>query len=202
MMPPEYNRRKKVSTNIVNWRRKISCFEFSFLELLAIRIGFFYRLLMSWRKPVFLNEIKMAGVTSKDKVFFIGCGIFPSEAILIAEETKAKVVTIDNSYNIYRFAKSYIQKKGFSDKIRVEYGDGTDYPVEEFDVVFVAISVWPIDSVLKHLSQHVKKGTRIMCKGMKNDILDTLRNMGSHNVFSVESVLENPKTQSFLLTKK
>lgn len=201
-MPLEHNIRIGLSTNIINWRRKISCFEFSFLELLATRIGFFYRLLMSWRKPVFLKEIKMADVTSKDKVFFIGCGILPSEAILIAEETKAEVVTIDNSYNVYRFAKSYVQKKGFSDKIRVEYGDGVDYPVEKFGVIFVAISVWPIDSVLKHLSQNVKKGTRIMCKGMKNDILDTLSDTGLYDMFSVKSVLENPKTQSFLLTKK
>jgi len=51
------------STTLVNWRRKILFYEFIFLEFLAIKIDFFYKLLMKWRKPVFLKEIKMAKVT-------------------------------------------------------------------------------------------------------------------------------------------
>lgn len=157
---------------------------------------------MKWRQPVFLKEIKMTEVSSVDKVLFIGCGILPSEPILIAEETNANIVAIDNNKAAFKFAQSYIRKKGLSDRIKIEFADGVDYPVEGFDVIFVAINVWPIDGVLKILARNVKKGTRVMCKGIKNDILDTLRNTGLYDMFSVKSVVENPKTQSFLLIKK
>ena len=157
---------------------------------------------MKWRKPVFLNEIKMANVSSKDKVLLIGCGILPSESILIAEVTNAKVVTIDNNVKACKHAQAYVQKKGLSDKIKVEHADGADYPVQDFDVIFIAINVWPIDAILKHLSSNMKNNARILCKGIKNDITDLLEKEDFYYMFSVKSILENPKTQSFLLIKK
>ena len=157
---------------------------------------------MKWRKPVFLNEIKMAKITSKDKVLLIGCGILPSETILIAEQTKAKIIGIDNSIKACKFAQSYVQKKGLSDLIKIEYGDGMNYPVQDFDVIFIAINVWPIDSVLENLSYNAKTNTRIMCKSIKNDIVKSLEKEELRDIFSIKSQLENPKTQSFLLIKK
>ena len=66
---------------------------------------------MGWRKPVFLEEIKIANISSKDKVLHIGCGIFPSETFLIAEKTGAKVVGIDNSKRAVDLARKFIIKK-------------------------------------------------------------------------------------------
>jgi len=187
---------------ITNSRRIISCYKFNFLELLAVKIGFFYNLLMKWRKPIFLNEIKMAKITSKDKMLLIGCGILPSETIIIAEKTKTKIIGIDNSIKACKLARSYIEKKGLSDLIKIEYGNGVNYPVQNFDVIFIAINVWPIDSVLENLSYNAKTNTRIMCKSIKNDIVKSLEKKELLNTFSIESQLENPKTQSFLLIKK
>jgi len=185
-----------------NSRRIISCYKFNFIELLAIKMDLFYNLLMKWRKPVFLKEIKMAKITSQDKVLLIGCGILPSETVLIAQQTKARIIGIDNSIKACNIAQSYVQKKGLSDLIKIEYGDGANYPLIEFDVIFIAINVWPIDLVLKNLLYNAKPNTRIMCKSIKNDILKSIEKREFHNSFSIESQLENPKTQSFLLIKK
>ena len=197
------NRKKsKFSKFIINSRRSISCYKYNFLELLATRINFFEKLLMSWRKPVFLNEIKIANITENDKVLLIGCGIFPSESMLIANQTKAKVVCIDNSIIAVNFAKKIVKKKGLSDLVKIEYADGINYPSGGFDVIFVAINVWPIDLVLKNLSKNIKTNTRVLCKSLKNDILEVIENEGLLENFRMESKLENPKTQSFLLIKK
>jgi ribosomal protein L11 methylase PrmA len=198
----KYNEKTKSPAAIINWRRKLSCYEFGFLELLATRIDFFYQLLIKWRKPVFLNEIKMANVSSKDKVLLIGCGILPSETIMIVEETNAKVVTIDNNIVAVKHAKSFIRRKGLANSITIERADGINYPVEDFDVIFIAINVWPIDLVLRHLSTQMKTNARVLCKGIKNDIIDVLEKKGLYDVFSVDLASQNPKTQSFLLTKK
>ena len=196
------NKNTRFSIIFTNSRRIISCYKFNFLEVLAIKMDLFYNLLMKWRKPVFLKEIKMAKITSQDKVLLIGCGILPSETVLIAQQTKARIIGIDNSIKACNIAQSYVQKKGLSDLIKIEYGDGANYPLIEFDVIFIAINVWPIDLVLKNLLYNAKPNTRIMCKSIKNDILKSIEKREFHNSFSIESQLENPKTQSFLLIKK
>ena len=192
----------KLSKIIINIGRIVSCYKYAFLELLAIKTRFFNNLLMNWRKPIFLNEIKMANVTKKDRVLHIGCGLFPSESVLIAEKTKAKVIGIDNSIIAVKIARKYVKKKGLSDLIKIEHRDGRNYPVNDFDVIFIAINVWPIDTVLKYLSSNIKKGTRVMCKSYKNDIIDVLKNEGLSDSLHLKSKLQNPQTQSFLLIKK
>ncbi|OGS40276.1 MAG: hypothetical protein A3K77_01230 [Euryarchaeota archaeon RBG_13_31_8] len=197
------NRKKNwFSKFIINSRRIISCYKYNFLELLATRIYFFEKLLMNWRAPVFLNEIKLANVTEKDKVLLIGCGIFPSEAMIIANQTKAKVVCIDNSKKAVDVAKKIVKKKGLSDLVEIVYADGIDYPPADFDVIFIAINVWPIDLVFKNLSKNMKTNARVLCKSLKNDILDVFENEGFSENFRIESKLVNPKTQSFLIIKK
>ena len=183
-----------------NWKRIISCYQYSFLEFLAVNIDFFNNLLMKWRTPVFLKEIKMASVTSKDKVLHIGCGLFPTASILIAEETKANVTGIDNNKIALKFAKKIVEKKKLSNLVRIEFGDGTTYDVKSFDVIFIAINVWPIDYVLKHLSSQIKKDARIVCRGVKWDMENIFRKKPLLDLYSIEKKTVNPKTHSFLLS--
>ena len=194
---------KKTNSSIMttNWRRKITCYKYSFLEFLALRINFFYKLLMSWRKPVFINEIKMANVTSEDKVLLIGGGILPSESMIITQETNANVVTIDNNKIACKQAEKFIKKRKLSDKISIKHADGINFPVNDFDVVFIAISVWPIDTVFKNLADNLKPNARIMCKSYKEDITGLLKNEGIFDSFKLESKIDNPSTKSYLFIK-
>lgn len=190
------------SFRVVNWRRKINCFKYSFLELLALKINFFYKLLMDWRKPIFLNEIKLAKVTSDDKILLIGGGFLPSESMTIVETTDTKVVTIDNNITACKNAEKFVKKKNLSDKIIIENADGRDFPVNDFNVIFIAISVWPINDVFKNLSKNLKKNSRILCKSYNEDIPGILKKEGLSDNFKIESQIKNPSTKSFLFVKK
>lgn len=191
----------KSSVMTTNWKRKINCYKFSFLEFLALKIKPVYNLLMSWRKPVFIKEVKMAKITSKDKVLLIGGGILPSESMIITQETNANVVTIDNNKRACKHAEAFIKKTGLSDKIKIKHADGADFPVNNFDVVFIAISVWPIDTVFKNLSRNLRKGARILCKSYKEDLIGILKNEGLLESFKLESKIDNPSTRSYLFVK-
>jgi len=144
----------------------------------------------------------MANITSTDKVLHIGCGTIPSESMIIAERTKARVVGIDNNKNAVKFAKKIVEKKGLSDLIKIEYCDGEEYPVQDFDVIVVAINVWPIEKVLIHLSKQMKKDARIICKGMKEGIIDCIEKSNLSDILYVKSVTPTPKMQSLLIVKK
>ena len=186
---------------LTNSRRILSCYQFNVLELGAVHFSFFRKLLLKWRKPVFLNEIKLASVQMSYTVLLIVCGIFPSETIIIAETTGASVVGIDNSIHAVKIAKKYVKKKGLETKVKIEYGDGTDYELPAFDIIFVAINVFPIDTVLKHLSTTMRKDAKVMCKSIEYDIPQTIEQLGLSGMFSIISMIDNPKTQSYLLKK-
>jgi len=191
----------KKKSSFKNWKRTISCYEFAFLEFLAVNFSLFYRLLMKWRTPVFTNEINSVAITKKDKVLHIGCGILPTASILIAEQKNANVVGIDNNLNAVKFAKRCVEKKNLSNIITIEYGEGVQYPVKDFDVFFIAANVWPLDDIFKHLAINMKSDARILCKCLEKDLSKFLKNNDLDSVFSIEKSIDNPQTYSFVLTK-
>lgn len=193
---------KKIDIFATNIRRVFSCYKFSIFELISVKSRFFDKLLINIREPYFKNEIEIAKITSKDRVLHIGCGINPTHCILIARHTQAKVVGIDNSSKAVSLARKYIKKNGFHESIKIELADGKQYNVKNFDVIFVAINVFPIDSVLKNLSRQLKKGTRVLCKSIKSDIPEVVKKHGFSNDFQIVDMVKNPKTQYYLLIKK
>ncbi len=187
---------------IANARRFFSCTLFTLLEILAVWIPLFDSLLTKWRNPIMTSEIEMLRINPSEKILHLGCGAFPSAAIAIATEKKTHVVGIDNNSIAVKLARICIKKKGLSSLITIEYGDGTRYSISDFDVIYIAINVWPIDQVLLHLAQTMKPTARILCKGSHHDIIDLLKQKEFDTRFSIESTLEYPKMQSFLLTRK
>ena len=199
-MPEKAYEKKK--PYFINLRRVFSCYQFNFLEFLAVKSKFFENFLTNIRKEVFENDIKMAEVTNKDKVLLIGAGICPTHCVFITRKTNANVTGIDNSKGAVKSAKKYVEKQKLTDKIKIEYADGRAYPVENFNIIFIAINVYPIDSVLSHISKKTKNGTRILCKSINYDIQNILKKTDLGNYFKIEYMSNNPKTQTYLLVKK
>lgn len=184
------------------WRRVFSCYVFTFLEICASRLEVFDRMLTRWRTPVFSWEIRVLNIAPTEKVLHIGCGAFPSASVLIAQTKQAQVVGIDNNTIAVKLARSYIKRKQLSSLITIQEGDGVSYPLGDFDVVFIAINVWPIDAVLLHCARTMKQTARILCKGTHDDLTKILQREEFHSVFSVSETLKHPKAQSVLLTRK
>lgn len=184
-----------------NWRRFLSSVFFTVLEIFATKMNICDSLLTKWREPVLSREIQMLNIIPSEKVLHLGCGAFPSASISIAKKKRAHVIGIDNNYIAMKLARSYIKKKHLSDGVTIEYGDGSNYPVQDFDIIYIAINVWPIDKVLFHLAQTMKPTARILCKGSHQDIITLLKKKEFQSQFSVASTLKDPKSQSFLLIK-
>jgi protein-L-isoaspartate O-methyltransferase len=196
------NNSKKGSIYITNCKRILSCYAFNFLELLSVKTRFFNKILMNIRRDVFLSDISMADLKNTDNVLVIGCGIFPTHCILISENVKTKVVGIDNSPKAVKLAKNYIKKQGLDDLIKIELSEGSDYSASNFNVVFVAVNVFPIDDVLKSLSKKLKSGSKVLCKSINRDIPRVIKKTGLSKYFEIKKMVDNPKTQSYLLVKK
>jgi len=193
---------KKNSNFYIDLKRTYSCYKFSIFELFAVKSNFFYKQLTKIRTPYFKNELEVVNIKESDKVLHIGCGICPTHCILIAENTKARVTGIDNSKKAVELARKHIRKLGLNKKINIRLANGNNFPVEEYTVVFIAINVFPIEGVLKNLSNNLKPGTRILCKSIKEEIKDIIETENFKKYFDILKDITNPKTKSYLLIKK
>ena len=196
------NKNNKLLTFLTNFRRILSCFFFQSFELLAVKTNFFNRVLTQMRRIYYVKAVKIADVKSTDKVLFIGSGILPSQCIIIVEETGANVFGIDNSKKAVEYSIKYINKIGLSNKICIKHEDGAKIPAKNFDSVFIAINVWPINNILKNLANNLKKDAKILYKSYNDDISQILVNEKLNNVFEVKDKIVNPLSQSYLLIKK
>lgn len=186
----------------MHWRRMLSCYVFTLLEILASRFDVFERLLTRWRETVFRKEIDLLRIDKTEKVLHIGCGAFPSASLIIARERHARVVGIDNNSIAVKLAQSYVRRKKLSSLITIEQAEGTRYPLRDFDVIFIAINVWPIDKVLSHCASDMKPAARILVKGTHDDLTALFQKDEFRAAFSITQKLTHPKTQSFVLTQK
>jgi ribosomal protein L11 methylase PrmA len=186
---------------MLNLRRKILCLIFYFLEFFSLKSRFVYCFYLKWIGKIFIDEFHMAQVTNHDLVLHIGCGSLPTMSILSAQQAHAKVVAIDNDPKAVQRAHRYIAKHQLSDAITVMQGDAETYPVDAFDVIFIAINVSPIDVVFRHLATHAKPQVRIICRDLGTGLIHMLQNEEFSGDFKIQNQLRHEKTYSLLITK-
>lgn len=185
----------------INLRRVFNCYWYTLFEFLAVKTSLFNDLLLSWRKPIFTKEIVLSDISSSDRILHIGCGILPTHTLLLAQQTGAHVTGIDNLKKAIKLASGYIKKEGLEDKINLKYADGSTYPLKDFNVIFIAINVFPIDTILRHISTQCHSGTKILIKSIADDVTELLIRTGLEEKFQILKTQKNPKSSSYLLQK-
>jgi len=158
----------------------------------------------NYRNKIVDEELNMCTITANDRILVIGCGPFPYTAIALAQMTKAKIVVIDKSWRIVRLASSVIHRKNLHHKIMIEHGDGINYPLDNFDVIIVTITIWPIDKILVHIFQEMKPRTRLICREIDNDVEEVLKNSKLLDMYTIKASMKHPagdKYKSLFLQK-
>lgn len=186
---------------LLNLKRKLLCIFFSYMEIFAVKSALIYRLYTKWIGRIFCDEYTLANVTSNDRVLHIGCGSLPTMSILAAKNAGAKIIAIDNNLRTVHRAQQYIIKQKLSDLIVVEYGDGRNYNMEMFDVIFIALNVTPVDAIFRHLSIISKPSVRIICRDFGNGVFRMLKTNEFSNIFMMKSILKHSMNKSFLIIR-
>lgn len=127
---------------------------------------------------VYRKEGKEFGITNVENVLHIGCGAFPISAMTLAEEYGRKIVGIDSNPKVIASAKKVIKKRNLENKIKIEYGNGTNYPLDKFDMVVVSGCAIPKKRVVEHIFQTAKPGTKIIVRELyiTNNVLENMIN--------------------------
>lgn len=178
--------------------RVLSCYYYSFVEWCAVRNAWVKGFLVRSRREAYSTELKRTGVSKGDSVCVIGCGFWPYMVQMLTIDFQADVSAYDNNRYAVRNARRYLDRCDIKKKIMIEFGDGTDIDYSSFDLVIIAINVWPIYEVLTRIGQTLHTGKNVMVRGMQNDI-DLLLAHGLNENFEKIDEVKHPRSQTSLL---
>lgn len=156
---------------------------------------------------VYRKEGKEFGIYNAENVLHIGCGAFPISAMTLAEENGRKIVGIDSNPKVIAPAKEVIKKRNLENKIKIEFGNGANYPIDNFDMVVISGCAVPKIKVVEHIFQKAKPGTKIIVRELysTNNVLDRLIN-SYDDIKIIKKIYNNPfinsKWESLYLEKK
>jgi len=150
------------------------------------------------------NYIDMSKVK---KVLHIGCGKYPISALILGENFDGGIVAIDNKYEVVEEASQVVKKKNLEDKIFIERGDGTNYPMDDFDVIIVSSCSVPKLDVLEHIFDSAKVDTKIIIREFGRGISPVVDLIDSNDDILFKEKIDNYsfpcfKWSSFYCLKK
>ncbi len=114
------------------------------------------------------DEIRLANITSNDNVLVIGCGSIPSTAVILARETDTQITAIDIDSQATKKAVRYIKNHNLQDNITVKTIFGTDYPIKDFDVIFILYGVKHQSNLFQYLYDGINYNTRVIYRASKD----------------------------------
>ena len=141
--------------------KRLNSLFFIVFEKIAIYFEIFLFDYINIYKSLVNEEIKLANISSNNSILVIGCGSIPSSCILLAYETDAKVTGIDFDKKAVKKAKRLVEKLKLENKIKITNSSGTDFPLENFDIVIILYGVRNLINVFKHLSKDMKKNAKV-----------------------------------------
>jgi 2-polyprenyl-3-methyl-5-hydroxy-6-metoxy-1,4-benzoquinol methylase len=156
------------------------------------------------------REYQTFGISKNDKVLHIGSGAFPLTEITLAETIGATVVGIDSSMKAVNSADDIVHKKNLQSKIKINYGNGINYPINDFDVVIVSSCASPMVKIIEHILKNATNNSKIIVREIDTSIKPLVRYINmQRNVSLVKKIDHNPFPfikpfgwQSFHLIKK
>ncbi len=161
-------------------------------EKIAAPFPFLHNLYLGFYEDLVDKEVKMASITSRDKVLVIGGGPIPATSMLITLKTHAYTTTLDVDSNAIVRASKVIEMHGLKDKMSCVEADGVGYPVDEYDVIFILYGVKQQREILRYVATHMKNEARVVYRTTE----DVLRNIVGGEEYLLELFRIRGKVQS------
>jgi SAM-dependent methyltransferase len=148
--------------------KKLSNYYWTVIDILAYK---FERIADKYYKnsigSEYEEEYRLLNISDGNKVIHIGCGAFPLSAIILVETTGATVLGIDKNRKKVEAANKLVRSKNLHHRIKIDHGDGVDYPVENFDTIIISGCVFPMLTTVDHVLEEAKHHCKIIIREME-----------------------------------
>ena len=144
--------------------KKQIIFFWIFIDNIAYKFEIIAKLYDKLISTVYKNEYEASNISNEDKVLHIGCGAYPLTEIILARTTGAKIVGIDRNPKAIKLANDIVNKKNLQDKIKIDHGNGMNYPLEEFNMIIVSSCTLPLLQVVDYIFTNVKNNSKVIVR--------------------------------------
>jgi len=110
------------------------------------------------------NEARLANISGRDCVLFIGSGPLPITAILLHELTGCRVDCYDSNKRAAEISIDVLKQLGRSRAIRVHNRSGESLGSNSYSAIVIALLAKPKDGILRAVWKNSRKGARIICR--------------------------------------
>jgi len=191
--------------------RKESSYFWSFVDMLAYKLD---KIAEIYDKRSVGNEYRKeyraVGISENDKILHVGCGAYPITAITLAKINGVHIVGIDKNPKAVELAKDVIHRKKLDKKIKIENGDGINYPVGKFNTIIISSCSTPKEKILEHILRNAKPKSKIIARDLDPAAQIVTDSIALHSdIVLVEKIRHYPSQfyelsgwQSFYLIKK
>lgn len=186
---------------------KIANYFWYYVDKFSCKLIRFAKLYEKTLSKVYVKEGKEFGIHNVKNILHVGCGAYPVSALTLAELNGGSIVGIDSNPKVIKPAIKIIKKKNLEDRVKIKYGNGASYPLDNFDMIVVSGCAAPKIKVVKHIFQTAKPGTKIIVrelyssKKVFDDLISTYK-----NIEIIKRIENRPfmtsKWESFYLEKK
>ncbi|MCD6572083.1 MAG: class I SAM-dependent methyltransferase [Thermoplasmata archaeon] len=153
--------------------KKLNDFIYSFIENFFVKFDFLASSYASIYEDSVKRELSLLDVTRKTKILHIGCGFLPLTVKYLYKYTPAElIVGIDNTMRAVKNARLYLTKENIRGRVKIEYGDGVSYKLEDFDIIFLSWGVEPREKVLHNIFGSMRKNGKVVLRLPSKDCLD------------------------------
>jgi protein-L-isoaspartate O-methyltransferase len=203
----EDNSKHFVYSVIDIFRIKSAKYFWYYVDKFSCKLERFANLYEKILRKVYKKEGEEFGINNVKNILHVGCGAYPVSALTLAELNGGNIVGIDSNPKVIKPAIEVIKKKNLEDRVKIKHGNGTNYPLDKFDMIIVSGCAAPKKNVVKHIFQTAKPGTKIIVRELyssKRVFDDMLKN---YKDIEILKRIENKpfitsKWESFYLEKK
>ena len=126
------------------------------------------------------KECQTYGLSSDSKVLHIGCGAYPLTDIVLAQCFQGAIVGIDKNPMAVRHAQEVIQQHHLQNRIAVQQANGTEFPVDDFQLILISSCSLPKLQILEHLFKNGKHQSMIVVREISIATADILQCIKTH----------------------
>ena len=170
--------------------KKQIIFSWGLIDNIAYKFEIIAKLYDKLISKIYRNEYQALDLSNEDKVLHIGCGSYPLTEITLGRTTDAKIVGIDRNKEAIKLANNIINKKNLQNKIKIEHGNGMNYPIEKFNLIIVSSCTIPMLNVLDYIFKNAKSNSKIIVREIDAAIKPLINLIDLHENISLVKKIE------------
>jgi precorrin-6B methylase 2 len=137
---------------------------FVFFEKIAFKFAKISSIYLEMYEEIVEKELSMIKPSKDHLILVIGSGTLPATPIIIARKTNAKITAIDIDEKAVKESSEYIKNLNLEENINIIKGNGVNFSLKGFDIIFVLYGMRRQKEMIDNLSNNIKKSTKVILR--------------------------------------